>query len=139
MILQRDTRLRVPIREHGCYYMSLLYLMNKFTNYPLSVQKINGQIYFGAIQQGHMTSQCYIQDPSGLLKWLGWRATYTGEHETPDYECGPNEAEILYFYHPEVGGHFVVGDGKGHVAYDPWGVSRTATAGVLKSKRIFRY
>jgi len=139
MILQRDRRLRVPIKEHGCYYMSLLFLMNKYTNYSLTTQKINGEIYFGAIQQGFMTSQCYIQDPSGLLKWLGWGAKYGGKHETPDYRCGRDEAEILYFYHPEVGGHFVVGDGAGHVAYDPWGVSRAATAGVLKSKRIFRF
>jgi len=139
MILQRDRRLRQPIKEYGCYYMSILYLVNKYTNYPLTIQKINGQIYFGAVQQGFMNTNCYVQDPSGLCKWLGWNAVYTGNHESPDYKCGVNEAEILYFHHKDVGGHFVVGDGAGHVAYDPWGVSRAASQGGLKSKRIFRF
>ena len=119
--------------------MCLLFLVNKFTNYGMSAQKINSNIYFGAVQQGFMNTDCYVQDPTGFLHWLGWHATYTGVHEVPDYMCGANEVEILYFHHPDVGGHFVVGDGRGHVAYDPWGVSMAASRGDLKSKRIFRY
>ena len=139
MILQRDLRLRQPIRDHGCYFMSLLFLANKYANTQMSIQKINNAIYYGAIQQGYMTAQCYIEKPGEFLKWMGWSAKYMGKHETPDYVCGPGEAEILYFYHPEAGGHFTVGNGAGIVTYDPWGVSRSATAGILKSKRIFTF
>jgi len=45
--------------------------------------------------------------------------------------------EVLYFEHPDVGGHFVAGDGSEHVTYDPWGVSVAATEGTLVSKRVF--
>ena len=142
MIRQNDMRLRVPIREHGCYFMSLLELINRYTNLPLSVNRINNSIYLGAIQQGHMTMQCYMQDPSGFCKWLGWNATYTDRHEKPTYLCKDNEAEVLCF-EGKYGAHFVSGDGKGHVAYDPYytdsGGSASVRFGELVSKRVFRF
>jgi len=84
-----------------------------------------------------MTKQCYVQDPTGLAKWVGWNAMYTGKHEDPDYVCKEGEAEILLFTHGKYS-HFVVGNGSGVVTYDPWGVSICATEGELKSKRIFK-
>jgi hypothetical protein len=33
--------------------------------------------------------------------------------------------------------HFVAGDGLCHVAYDPWGVSKTVREGELRSRRVF--
>ena len=143
MIKQNDMRLRSPIRQYGCYFMSLLWHINRYTNTPLSVQRINSSIYHGAVQQGFMTSNCYVQDPTGFCQWLGWDAVYTGKHEKPDYICGPNEAEILLFKHDKAGDHFVAGDGKGNVTYDPWyherGGSLCASEGVLVSKRIFKF
>ena len=137
MILQRDDRLRFEIREYGCYYMSLLYLANKYTNAPLSVERINGPLYFGAIQQGAMNTFCFIQDPDAILAACGWKAKYTGVHEPPEYFCKENECEILRFEHGKQS-HFVVGDGHSHVTYDPMGVSETVRHGRLMSKRIFR-
>ena len=139
VILQIDTRLRVPIRKYGCYYMSLLFLVNKYTNTALSVTRINNSIYMGAIQQGHMGQNCYMTDPTGFCKWLGWDARYTGSHVPVSYVCQQNEAEILRFQHPKFGSHFVVGDGNGWVAYDPYGESLSVAEGVLKDKRIFRF
>lgn len=138
MILQRDGRLRESIREYGCYYMSLLYFANKYSNAQLCVQKINGVLYYDNIREGNMNSSCFVSNPSGILQSAGLDAEYTGVHEAPIYVCGPREFEILYFKHPKSGGHFTAGDGNGNVSYDPWGVSISATEGELISKRIFR-
>lgn len=138
MILQRDLRLRKPIREYGCYYMCLLYIANKYTNVPLTIQRINNQLYHKHVQNGAMTANCFIRHPDTILRGLGLKATYTNRHESPDYQCADSEIEILYFRHPEYRGHFVCGDGRGNVTYDPWGVSIAATEGKLVSKRIFR-
>lgn len=138
MILQIDQRLRVPINKYGCYFMSLLFLINKYTNLALSAAWINGRIYTGAMQKGFMDANCYMIDPTGFCKWLGWDATYTGKHEPPGYVCKPGEVEILRYEHQKYGAHFVVGDGNGGVAYDPYGVSLSVKEGELKSKRIFR-
>lgn len=118
--------------------MCLLFLANKHRNVSLTIQKINNSLYFKYVQQGTMTAQCFVKKPDTILRGLGLKATYTDRHEPPDYQCGPNEIEILYFTHPVAGGHFVCGDGKGNVTYDPWGVSKSATEGTLESKRIFR-
>lgn len=137
MILQRDTRLKKEIKKDGCYYMCLLYFANKYTNTPLSTSRINGTLYFKFIQNKWMEVNCFIHSPGDILRSMGLKADYTGKHERPDYPCKANEIEILYFKGP-AGGHFVCGDGRGHVTYDPWGVSRAVTEGELVSKRIFR-
>jgi hypothetical protein len=139
MILQRDIRLRKPIREMGCYYLSLLFLANKYTNCPLTVRDINSTLFFRFIQMGWMDANCFIKNPGAILQDMKFYAAYTGRHEPPTYQCAKNECEILRFEHPDSFGHFVVGDGSGNVAYDPWGVSRAATEGELYSKRIFRF
>ena len=43
-------------------------------------------------------------------------------HMAPDWMPGTDEFEILLLhYQPNNWWHFVTGDGKGNVAYDPWG------------------
>ncbi len=138
MILQRDARLREAIRTYGCYYMTLLFFANKYANAQLSVQKINGPLYYENIREGNMNSSCFIDSPAGILRSAGLNAEYTGVHESPVYVCDAGEFEALYFEHPKSGGHFTAGDGNGNVTYDPWGVSISATEGELVSKRIFR-
>jgi hypothetical protein len=137
MILQRDIRLRKEIKEDGCYLMCLLYIANKYTNTPLSPQRINGTLWYKFLQDKFLDANCFIRDPGGILRAMGLKADYTGVHEKPTYPCKANEVEILYFEGP-AGGHFVCGDGRGNVTYDPWGVSRAVTEGRLVSKRIFR-
>ena len=62
-----------------------------------------------------------------------------GTHRLPpERVCGKDEFEILFFKRPGAIGHFVTGDGQGHVEYDSMGESRAVAAGILRSKRIFR-
>lgn len=137
MILQRDIRLRAEINEWGCYLMSILFLCNKYTNRELSTELIN-ELYHVFHKHGWMDENCRILNPTAIFGYLGLDVRYTNRHERPERVCSSEEIEILYFKHGEAGGHFVCGNGRGIVTYDPWGVSRSATDGELVSKRIFR-
>jgi hypothetical protein len=137
MILQRDPRLRAAINDWGCYLCSIFFLVNKYTNRELSTDLIN-TLYHVFHKRRWIDEECTILNPNAIFGYLGMDVKYTDRHERPSRTCAHDEVEILYFEHPQYGGHFVVGDGWGHVAYDPWGVSRTATDGTLVSKRIFR-
>ena len=136
MILQRDERLKKQIQDEGCYFMSILFLVNKYTNIKLSTEFIN-QIFDVLVSVKAMSPDCYILDPEDIFNYLGMDVEYTDQHEAPTRLCEDDEIEILYFFGP-AGGHFVAGDGRGNVTYDPWGVSRAVTDGRLVSKRIFR-
>jgi len=138
VILQRDQRLRPNIKRWGCYYMSILFLANKYKNTPFSVTTINNNFYLGNVQRGAMDKQCFIKDPDAVFASAGLKVQYTGKHEDKTRACKRGEIEILYYEHPDLGGHFVAGDGRGNVAYDPWGVSMAVEEGELVSKRIFK-
>lgn len=140
MILQTHSELIAAVKKYGCYFMSLLFLANKHGGVDLDPRRIM-QLYSDAIGRQLMDESCYIKDPGGILFLAGLRATYSQRHDPPDYLCDSDEIEILKFERPrEPEGtwkHFVVGDGRGHVAYDPFGCSKTVAEGVLKTKRVF--
>jgi len=136
MILQRDPRLNPTIRRYGCYLLSIFFLVNKYTNCEISTGMIN-EIFQILIDRGFMEEDAYIRDPAAIFDFMGLPVYYYDQHLPPNQDCKKDEIEILMF---KKGGwrHFVTGDGKGHVAYDPWGVSRAVTEGRLISKRIFK-
>lgn len=142
MVLQIADRLREEIREYGCYFMSLLYLINHMTNMTLTTGRINAlrRLF---ISQGWMDENCFILDPVAILGWAGINANIVTENGThklpPSYQIGPGEYEILEFKRPGEMSHFVVGpyDGR-RVGYDPYGDSESVRYGKLISKRVFR-
>lgn len=136
MILQRDIRLRQEINEWGCYLMSIFFLVNKYTNRELSTELIN-ELYHVFQKYNWMDEGCTIHDPNSIFAYLGLDVQYTDRHEPPGRKTQDNEIEILKFTSSH-GDHFVVGDGNGNVAYDPWGISRAVRQGHIESKRIFR-
>ena len=135
MILQTDPRLVNNINQYGCYFMSILFLGNKYTGFKLGTKKIN-DLYSYCVDCGWMDEGCYINDADGIFAELGLHTRFHDKHEAPWICCRDNEIEILRF---QIGHwkHFVAGDGHGHVAYDPWGVSRAVREGELRDKRIF--
>lgn len=132
MILQTDSRLKRDIQRYGCYFLSILYLVNKYTGYELDCNKIN-TLYDNLLELGYIKDNCYIVNPTAIFKHLGLNATYTDRHEPPDYYTGANELEILCFQRSGYR-HFMVGI-NGEIAYDPMGNSK---GGYLLSKRIFK-
>lgn len=134
MILQTDNRLPKLVNRYGCYFMSLLFLANKYTGFKLSTTVIV-KLYNNFIEMGYMDKNCYIQNPDRILSNLGLNGVYAQRHDPPKYKCKHDEIEILCLQYPTYT-HFVVGDGLGHIAYNPMGI--TAPNYFLKSKRIFK-
>ena len=139
MILQTDKRLREEINDYGCYFMSILFLANKYTGLPLSINTIEN-IFERCVDKGYIKNDegysAFIISAEGIFKYLGLNCKYTNAHEPPKRNCSKNEIEILCLKNCRGIKHFVVGDGKGHVAYDPMGIS--ASSFKLHSKRIFK-
>lgn len=146
MILQRDVRLLPEIQEQGCYFMSILFFINKYRNNTWTTDNINEfyktMVHIGAVMADGNFSAVGVDDstiinPELIFRMKGLNVRYNDRHDPPSYTCDSEEFEILKFVR---GGysHFVCGDGSGHVAYDPWGDSNTVRFGSLNSKRIFR-
>lgn len=138
MILQKDSRLNTAINKYGCYFMSLLWWVNKKVGYEFDPREIS-RLYNIFIDREDMRRDCFVHRPKRILSYLGLEVeevTKTGYSQ----KCLEGQFEILYFERSSKGRiipHFVAGDGEGHVTYDPWGESRTVREGVLTSKRIF--
>ena len=142
MIRQDDGRMKVEIRQWGCYFMSILFWLNKLTNISLSADCITDGIYKLFVKRQWMRETCFILNPLAILDWGGIECTVVTENGShrlpPNYQCRKNDIEILFFKRPGHQGHFVAGDGKGNVAYDPMGRSVSVKDGDLISKRVFR-
>ena len=118
--------------DGGCYFLALLHL----------AQRDNDAIglYKQAVAVGVMDEECYIQDPARLLSLIAggtWRVV----HQAAQYITKSDELEILRFERKATAktyAHFVVGDGRGHVAYDPLDNAKTVSEGQLVSKRIIK-
>jgi len=139
MILQTDNRLNKSINNFGCYYMSILFLLNKHIGLKLSTGIIIK--YFNeCVSKGYITDNndyhAFINSAQKVFIHLGMNVKYTDAHEPPKRNCASNEIEILCLKNHLGKKHFVVGDGRGHIAFDPMGVSGRDYR--LNSKRIFK-
>jgi len=138
LILQNDSRLRSEIRRFGCYFMDLLWHANRLKRVELDTDIIR-QLYIEFVGKGWMHKDCYIKNPDSILGFFG--LPVTTRKESRYYFCSPNEFEVLKYsvsLNHGTWNHFVAGDGFSHVTYDPYGVSRAVSEGMLIDKRIFR-
>jgi hypothetical protein len=143
MILQTDNRLLETINKFGCYFMCILFLVNKYIKSQFNPSLINEyHKFFGDMKwydedeedyKSVMDNDCFIWRPDIMANHF--RLANRVKKVGPDYMCKPGEYEIQCWKRGKQK-HFVVGDGSGHIAYDPMGVSRTTTEGMLESKRI---
>jgi len=114
--------------------MSLLFIANREAGYKLSTVTIS-KLYMDFIEMGYMDTNCFIYDSEGILNYLGVKCRYNNRHDPPKYKCKSSEIEILCLKYSTYK-HFVVGNGFGHIAYNPMG--KTASGSYLHSKRIFK-
>jgi hypothetical protein len=127
------------IGESGCYFLSILKAGEAL---PCQCPDILGYslgAYWTAIDKGWMGDDCLVTDAGALMSDISGKP-YTLHKEPADYQTQPGEIEILRFEVQKTGvtySHFVLGDGKGGVAWDPWPGSLTVKNGKLQSKRIF--
>lgn len=133
--LEPRQRIMEILGKAGCYFLSIIHLAEYCTK-----ERIDAiEQFLIALSDGNVQQDCFVVHPDKILSditGIGWGA----KKVTADYVPGPDELEILRFERQEVGnqiGHFVVGDGKGKISYDPYGDSKTVREGVLVSKRVF--
>ena len=122
--------------DGGCYLLSLVWQAERET--ALRIDAV--EQYLNALRSGWCRENCFLLDPARIFTTMvGW--PWTLRKEAPTYMPSPDEREILRFERPTPGliySHFVVGDMRGGVAYDPLGDSLTVAEGQLVSKRILR-
>ena len=141
--------------ESGCYWFSLCKAAEVCLQSPVDpFLEASRAIAVGTLR----ASDAFLLDPeaafTGLTLALGysWNVIKAGDgldsagfmYPLPlDYKCSQGEYDILRFERPNPEGgaplpHFVYGNGKGGVSWDPWPGSRTVAEGKLISRRIIR-
>lgn len=141
MFLQKDTYFNNEINRYGCYFFSLVYLSSQKASRSFSKGDVSF-FYEEFVDRGWMTENCYVLEPVKILRYLNLKVSSV--YKTEGHDPSGDNYEILCFERSykkdgkEVSyNHFVVGDGLGHVAYDPIGLSNAVKDGFLESKRVF--
>ena len=130
-------KIMLDLGEGGCYWLCLIHVG----------ESLHGDRRIDAVEKfeeakrlGLCRGDGYINDAAGTMKLL-YDAHWYYHKEGAGYAPLDGEFEILRFERPTpkvIYTHFVVGDGRGGVAYDPLGKSETVEHGTLQSKRILR-
>jgi hypothetical protein len=133
--LEPRQKLMETLGKNGCYFLSIVHLAENVTK-----ERIDAiEAFLIALSSGNVQQDCFVVAPWTILSRLSG-VRWGMRKEAKDYPTKPGELEILRFERQDIGalvGHFVVGDGRGGVAWDPFGESRTVRDGVLVSKRVF--
>lgn len=122
----------LAIGQSGCYFLCLLKLVGRHGD-ALG-------IYYNARKANAIDDECWVSNP-GIILSLAAGGKWDVRHAPKDYVVERGELEILRYERRTsagVMGHFVVGDFKGGVLWDPKGDSLTVAQGHLVSKRIVR-
>ena len=149
MILQIDSRFdeEPDIQKYGCQFMSLIFTLNRCGNIVVSTGIILAAFRVLQAQEASyqpnpgapvhvLGPQCTMNNPDDMVKYFGMDYKRVCRFEDVNYICQPGEEELLQFQRPGWY-HWVAGDGKGNVAYDPEGYSLTVRDGHMIHKKIF--
>lgn len=141
MFHQNDTRTRLLIEKYGCYYFSIADEAYHQTNFPVSIEFLNEEMYLHLQKMGYMTETCFVQDPVAIFREFGVPVRDVRKRPA-SYHPMPGEIVIGQWKADGDISHFVRMNTKGWVVGDPWfspeGGSRAVREGQLISYRIFR-
>jgi hypothetical protein len=147
MIYQTDDEFEPDINKYGCYFLSLMWQMNRLLGAPPMEHKMIEVIYntckhVDANNNGitDMKPECFISDPQGLVDYVAKDKVIFVGKATKDYTCRDNQFAIQCWYNPNTKfTHFVAEGADGKVAYDPiQGGSKTVREGAIESKRVYQ-
>jgi hypothetical protein len=137
---QNQENMPDDLHHYGCYFMSLL--SKNFDK--LTQQQVIGlwndakakDIIENDPKDAHYLE---INNPDALCSLLGLPYKYVDGHFDPGTTVPENTFVVEQWYNKANGfKHFMVGDGKGNVSYDPiMGGSITHKVGVLYSLRFY--
>lgn len=117
--------------ESGCYFLSLVELAEEITQSRIDAV----DVYEKATKNGWMDDEATMMYPASVLSFMTG-LKFSMEKQSPDYVTDETQYEILVFRNGNYT-HFVLGNGKGGVKYDPLGNSNTVRNGAIVGKRIF--
>lgn len=133
--LEPRQKVMETLGKTGCYFLSIIHLAENITK-----ERIDAiEQFLIALSEGNVRQDCFVTRPDAVLT-TATGARWGMKKEAAYYLPGGLEHEILRFERQAVGeliSHFVVGNGVGGVAWDPYGDSRTVREGKLVSKRVF--
>ena len=111
VIRQGNSAFNSNIRNWGCAFMSSCWCGG--------VNSINGcnNLYNQAVANGWMRSDCYILNWATMATGCGKARSY--KWASSSYSPASNEKEILWCKNSRTSSHFVVGNGRGGIEYDP--------------------
>jgi len=156
MVRQNDPAFPEAIRKFGCYFFSILAHCEMIFGEAMLIDDIM-KIYVSATSSGiiaketydatgNLTDGCTVNSPIALFHLAGVGKYNWVSKTEASYVTKAKEIEILVFERKAdtpagmknaKHTHFVAGDGKGKVMFDPLGPSNTVKYGTLISKRIF--
>jgi hypothetical protein len=146
MIFQTDDEFESDIQHFGCYFLSLMWQLNRLLGVPSLDHKTVEVIYntcrhLDANNNGvtDMAPEAFIADPQGVVDFVApGKVRFVGL-EGAGYQCKVSEFAVQQWFNPATGfKHFVAEGPDGRVLYDPIeGGSRTVREGHIDSKRIY--
>lgn len=139
MIYQTQSSI-LSFYHDACYFCSIYYYKD-ILGLPTSLSEAEG-LWISAINKGIIDSNFEIVDPQGLIDLMELPLKYRDAHYPPTTPIDPNTYVIEEWQHyinqDETFYHFMVGDGKGNIIYDPIeGGSQTHKFGHVYSLRLF--
>ena len=146
MIFQTDSEFEPDIQHYGCYFLSLLWQLNRLLGVPSLDHKVVEVIYndckhTDANNNGvtDMAPEAFIADPQGVVDFIAPGKVHFVGKQDKAYQCQPGEFAVQCWYNPATDFHHFVAEGSdGGVGYDPiQGGSRTVREGAIDSKRVY--
>ena len=142
MIWQTHDQLNRNINLYGCYWMALLWHVVRIRRLSIDPEWLERR-YDRHVKMGWIRENCFVLNPTAVLRDVGLKTETVTDplleepwKLRPSYLCKDNEIEILKWTNGE-NHHFTAGNGYGRITYDPMGISRTASQGIITSKRVF--
>lgn len=140
MIYQTDEEFGPDINHFGCYFLSLLWQLDRVFSLGIMDHKTINAIYANEQADYDIGPECFLQNPQGICDHVApHRVGFMGKYEAQPNLTHNSSFEVQCWFNPETEyRHFVAGDGK-NVIYDPYSAegSRTVREGHLESRRIF--
>jgi hypothetical protein len=118
--------------EYGDYFLSVVHLAEEITDRRIDAV----MVFVKALENKWLDDEATMLCPDAILSDLTGKK-FSVMVEKTAYIPRAGEYEILLFKSGSAQ-HFVLGDNRGNVAYDPLGNSNAVAEGSLTGKRIFR-
>lgn len=141
MIYQNDPRLPAPIHFYGCYLLSLCERISNSFGLFFDERLVLNTLTKGQAE-GWIDFQITLMQPQKICDYIAGsgKVLFMGKYPA-SYFSQDNEKEICCWHKEGASfNHFVSGNGRGVVVYDPWNEhgSDSVKNGTLISKRIYR-